>query len=132
MPLRRDSSKKSTQAEHQNYQQLCKQIEANFQGQYHEFKQYCEYQYSEGNDELYTLLNRNGRLEKRFAALQNIEHAGARYAHYNHLLTQETVNHLKALGYDVESYKFCYGNQVQHVYLRAVSEILLSSRADKV
>ncbi len=34
----------------QQYQQLCKQIEANFQGLYHEFKQYCEYEYGECNE----------------------------------------------------------------------------------
>ena len=105
----------TTADKQKNYQQLCKQVEANFQGQYHEFKQYCEYEYGDCSQELYTVLNRSSRLEKRFAALQNIEHAGAHYAHYNHLLTQEVVTNVKALGYDVDSYKFCYGNQIQQV-----------------
>lgn len=97
------------------YQYLCRTIEANFQGQYHEFKQYCEYEYEECNKDLYTLLNRNGRLEKRFAALQNMERSGVHYAHYNHVLSPATVKHLKALGYDVKSYKLCYGNQIQQI-----------------
>jgi hypothetical protein len=115
LKLRRDSSKKATQAELQQYQQLCKQIEANFQGQYHEFKQYCEHDYGDCSQEIYAVLNRNSRFEKRFAALQSSDYTGAHYTHDSYLLTHETVNCLNVTGCDVESYKFCYGNQIQQV-----------------